>query len=245
MIKLFRNIRKSLLNEGKTRNYLKYAIGEIILVVIGILIALQVNNWNVHKKDLVFEREILGQIRENLIRDRESLSEINKINKRAVYASNQLLDSIRRMTNPDSIPYWLAAVAQFSRFHPITNSYEVLKSKGLEIITNKKLRLELGKYYDDQVNQAIQDLGDIEYAFNNEWLPLLENHIEEFKFGKIVILDNENAFFRRTRALKFLILNYDNYNACSKDVTKVIGQINKILIRIPENPKPDAHDQDL
>ncbi len=103
----------------------------------------------------------------------------------------------------------------------------------------------MGKYYDDQVNQAIQDLGDIEYAFNNKWVPLLENHIEEFKFGKIVILDNENAFFRRTGALKFLILNYDNYNACSNDVTKVIDQINKILIRIPEKPKPDAHDQDL
>jgi len=46
MIKIFRNIRKSLLNEGKTGKYFRYAIGEIILVVIGILIALQVNNWN-------------------------------------------------------------------------------------------------------------------------------------------------------------------------------------------------------
>jgi len=44
MIKLFRNIRKQLLNQGKTTNYLKYAVGEIVLVVIGILIALQINN---------------------------------------------------------------------------------------------------------------------------------------------------------------------------------------------------------
>jgi len=46
MIKLFRNIRQKLVAEGKTTNYLKYAIGEIVLVVIGILIALQINNWN-------------------------------------------------------------------------------------------------------------------------------------------------------------------------------------------------------
>jgi len=46
MIKFFRSIRQNLLNEGKTSKYLKYAIGEIILVVIGILIALQINNWN-------------------------------------------------------------------------------------------------------------------------------------------------------------------------------------------------------
>ena len=52
MIKFFRNIRKSLLNEGKTSKYLKYAIGEIVLVVIGILIALQINNWNEHRKGL-------------------------------------------------------------------------------------------------------------------------------------------------------------------------------------------------
>ena len=46
MIKFFRTIRKNLISEGKTVNYLKYAIGEIVLVIIGILIALQINNWN-------------------------------------------------------------------------------------------------------------------------------------------------------------------------------------------------------
>ena len=58
MIKFFRHIRKSLLMEnppvgraGKTGKYFKYAIGEIILVVIGILIALQINNWSEGRKD--------------------------------------------------------------------------------------------------------------------------------------------------------------------------------------------------
>jgi len=50
MIKFFRNIRQNLLNEGKTSRYLKYAIGEIILGMIGILLALQVNNWNDERK---------------------------------------------------------------------------------------------------------------------------------------------------------------------------------------------------
>jgi len=50
MIKFFRNIRQNLLNEGKTSKYLKYAIGEIVLVVIGILIALSINNWNDQRK---------------------------------------------------------------------------------------------------------------------------------------------------------------------------------------------------
>lgn len=50
MIKFFRKIRQKLLSENKFRNYVLYAIGEIILVVIGILIALQINNWNEKQK---------------------------------------------------------------------------------------------------------------------------------------------------------------------------------------------------
>ena len=58
MIKFFRKIRQKLLAEGlpagqagKAVNYLKYAIGEIVLVMIGILLALQINNWNEHRKN--------------------------------------------------------------------------------------------------------------------------------------------------------------------------------------------------
>ena len=50
MIKCFRKIRQNLLSEGKTGKYIKYAIGEIVLVVIGILIALTINNWNENRK---------------------------------------------------------------------------------------------------------------------------------------------------------------------------------------------------
>lgn len=59
MIKFFRNIRQSLLNEGKNSKYFKYAIGEIVLVVIGILIALQINNWNENRKENRIENELI------------------------------------------------------------------------------------------------------------------------------------------------------------------------------------------
>ena len=62
MIKFFRHIRKNLIERGKTGKYFKYAIGEIILVVIGILIALQINNWNEEKKLKIQEGEALAEI---------------------------------------------------------------------------------------------------------------------------------------------------------------------------------------
>ncbi|WP_445383015.1 DUF6090 family protein [Robiginitalea sp. IMCC43444] len=67
MIKFFRRIRQKLLSEGNTGKYLKYAIGEIILVVIGILIALAINNWNEAKKSENEIVEIIEQLKDDLI----------------------------------------------------------------------------------------------------------------------------------------------------------------------------------
>ena len=69
MIKFFRKIRKNLLNEGKTTRYFKYAIGEIVLVVIGILIALQINTWNESRKQHLADVEFLKYIKSELSRD--------------------------------------------------------------------------------------------------------------------------------------------------------------------------------
>ena len=65
-MKFFRKIRQDLLSGGKTRKYLKYAIGEIILVVIGILIALQINNWNETNKLNRRELTLLSELKTNL-----------------------------------------------------------------------------------------------------------------------------------------------------------------------------------
>jgi hypothetical protein len=69
MIKFFRKIRQDLLSEGRVAKYLKYAVGEILLVVIGILIALQVNNWNEGRKERILERQYLERLVQDLQRD--------------------------------------------------------------------------------------------------------------------------------------------------------------------------------
>ena len=71
MIKFFRKIRQNLLAEGKTGKYLKYAVGEIVLVVIGILIALQINNWNGNRKQQIKLQQIYHEILADLKRERD------------------------------------------------------------------------------------------------------------------------------------------------------------------------------
>jgi len=81
MIKFFRKIRYDLMEKNKTGKYLKYAIGEIILVVIGILIALQINNWNEHRKIKNAEIQILHNLKTELNFNLEELKVINKQHK--------------------------------------------------------------------------------------------------------------------------------------------------------------------
>ena len=74
MIKLFRKIRQRLLSEGKTGKYFKYAIGEIVLVVIGILIALQINDWNDQRKLKQQEQTYYCKISEDLKTDIKNIN---------------------------------------------------------------------------------------------------------------------------------------------------------------------------
>ena len=71
MIKFFRKIRQKLINEGNLKKYLIYAIGEILLVVIGILIALQINNWNENLKDRKDELNGLIDLKDEFINNRQ------------------------------------------------------------------------------------------------------------------------------------------------------------------------------
>ena len=79
MIKFFRKIRQKMLTENKFSKYLIYAIGEIILVVIGILIALSINNLSNHNKDRKLEKQYISSLINDLQADSIAISEIKKI----------------------------------------------------------------------------------------------------------------------------------------------------------------------
>src|SRR5210317_2044200 len=101
MIKFFRKIRQNLLMENKTGKYLKYAIGEICLVVVGILIALQINNWNESRKDNLRERAILIQIEEEY---RANLAQLEaKMQMRSLVVTSGL-SLLKYMNTPKIIP---------------------------------------------------------------------------------------------------------------------------------------------
>jgi hypothetical protein len=228
MIPFFRKIRKTLADDNKPIKYLRYAIGEIILVVIGILIALQINNWNENRKNKVFEKEILTQIQENLKNDKLALEEIVTNFSKAVKSSEKILNSQVSQKTQDSINIWLGAIIQFDRFQPLTNAYEVLKSNGLDKISNKKLRFLLGRYYDDEASHMIKSTNDIEIAFNDHWIPILFEEMVEFEFKKSVELKDYSILLKPSKAQNILKLNRDNLASGINRIKRGLATIQEI-----------------
>lgn len=99
MIKFFRKIRQNLLSEGKTGKYFKYAIGEIVLVVIGILLALQINNWNEDRKQDIEQKALLKKFSQDLLEDYSSY----ETNMQEYSETNALHQNLFDMVLNDSI----------------------------------------------------------------------------------------------------------------------------------------------
>jgi predicted small secreted protein len=94
MIKFFRKIRYNLMEQNKTSKYFKYAIGEIILVVIGILIALQINTWNQKRIDKNQEREVITKLHKDFKENKKNLKGFIISNKNEMNANKELMNLI-------------------------------------------------------------------------------------------------------------------------------------------------------
>lgn len=172
MLTFFRRIRQGLLNSGATRKYLLYAIGEIALVVIGILIALQINNWNEYRNERETEEKVLKELVENLETNIQRL-QFNIERGKTDNAFSEVIISVIDQETPysDSLdkyfPLALNAVDEglFLSFV----GYESLKNTGFEIIQDDQLRNEIitlfeGTYKDlraryDRIQWASNELG--------------------------------------------------------------------------------------
>lgn len=127
MIKFFRKIRQNLLSEGKTGKYLKYAIGEIVLVVIGILIALQINNWNEQRAINRNINQYLGAIIQDMKLDIGSLEASRQYHVFRVHSGIYLLNqhdpdfNLSFLPDNNNLPKW--EQPSWRWHNPIPTSY--------------------------------------------------------------------------------------------------------------------------
>ncbi|HEY5688165.1 MAG TPA: DUF6090 family protein [Yeosuana sp.] len=167
MIKLFRNIRQNLIIENKTGKYLKYAIGEIVLVVIGILIALQINNWNEERKRLRQENTILLSLKFDFLESKNRLQETMKQQKVSInrcIALIEMFEGKRPIAPNDTIKKFLTFGAYtWFREELVTGAYDALINAGdSELIKNDELTRDMAEFF----SIAKSDFEDQESSMN-------------------------------------------------------------------------------
>ncbi|MBC2839839.1 DUF6090 family protein [Robiginitalea sp. SC105] len=176
MLRFFRQLRQQLLTENRFSKYLLYALGEILLVVIGILLALQIDNWNEEQKDRRTELGIIKNLKEefqvNLLEldgVLEGLNTTKEANVQLMGFFGKPVDELN-LINIDSVMY---LSVEFQRFIPAQNALtDLLQSGRLQLITNESLKNLL---YDWSriLSQADESYSGIDQKLEVDILPFL------------------------------------------------------------------------
>lgn len=184
MIKFFRKIRQNLIMENKTGKYFKYAIGEIILVVIGILIALQINNWNEQKRKNTLEGEYYCRLLEDAEQDLEQINQFVELSKDRLRASNQALrllknKEVKKVDIGKQLALSITAI--YSDFSPNDSAFEDLKSgANLNIIKDKTVTKAINNYFN-----KVKTYSSIIIVNANNALDVYNTNQDHFNSGRI------------------------------------------------------------
>ncbi|QRM88091.1 hypothetical protein FG167_02250 [Lacinutrix sp. WUR7] len=163
MIKFFRKIRYDLMEKNKTGKYLKYAIGEIVLVVIGILIALSINNWNETRKQKGTTNSIYFIVKEDLIND---ISEIDSFLKYYDEVRKPSFETVlnTKLTKEDWLknPQYISVIDGYKDFSINQRGSELLKNQSVLIVnTEQNLASEINLFYNQhivEIDVSIEEL---------------------------------------------------------------------------------------
>lgn len=170
MLKLFRKIRQKLVKKGKVKSYLLYAIGEIMLIVIGILIALQVTNWNESKKDKKIEHTYLEAMKVEVEENQKKLERVIKKNDKGIENAEKLVELLNQppsdVLNVEISKLFNEIFKYKIKNNPNTGVLEdIINSGNLNKISNFQLRNIIASwevYYSQVTIQeaSIQDIRD-------------------------------------------------------------------------------------
>ena len=157
MIRFFRTIRQRLLAQGRIVRYLTYAIGEILLVVIGILIALQVNNWNQQRNREAQEVKMLKELALNLRADsadhRDNIEFYDGVARAAEIIKRTMLE---RTPWHDSMEVHYGYLLRHGLATFNTSAYDNLRSIGFDLISNDSIRIALTNLHAINYTQVLK-----------------------------------------------------------------------------------------
>jgi hypothetical protein len=223
MIKFFRKIRKQLLAENKFSKYLLYGIGEIALVMIGILLALQVNNWNEEKKDglraLSHLKEIKAELLFDLIQMDTVVSYLDAVDQAGLYLNDFLSNKLEKIDSAKLKDAYMR-IGHLSVFNVTEIAYNNLLSSGeINFIQNDSIKQLLGflhnegkwdrSYHDGRMQQIYNDYSNY---INKHTEPLMVRHFFQKEFKS----NFESKFNATTRSIDDFSIDWNELRKDSK-----------------------------
>lgn len=238
MIKIFRRIRHTLIKEGKTITYFKYAVGEIFLVVVGILIALYINNWNEERKDRIEESELLQQLHNEFLYNKRQFQNTVSGDRLIIKGCEKIIAMfpISLGSTPlDSLEeYGNYSLYNFT-FNPSQGTINsIINTSSFSLIQNDTLRNQL-ILWQDLVEDYKEDEIDANRFLNDYYFPYAVEHFSlgnfsdpRVNFSEMKTLKFENMIRRRKSTIDSFF-----QNGKVRRITQVIDEI--IRLSAPAN----------
>ncbi len=210
MFKFFRNIRQNLIRNGQTRRYVFYALGEIALVVIGILLALQIDSWQTErmqrKKEILYLKEIRTNLEDDFGNVAYSIAHNQRKDSIIQLCLTSILEGSSDAESMMTILGNMPALAEFSVYTPNRVAFDnMLSAENIDLISNDSLRTNISKFYSEgNLLFGMQDrVKDLTRKFVDNTTPLLMNRESiELIFGKSSEFDSaEDLGFRKNNTL--------------------------------------------
>ena len=235
MLNIFRQTRKHNSGNSHRRNYVFYAIGEIALVVVGIVIALQIDNWNNQRIESKIEREILKELRASLNNDLLKYQHNKQHIKQIEEKVSRLQTILTKGESSPDIDSLFGAVYGILRFEVNTASYEELKSHGINLISDDDIRRLTVRIYDTHL-KLIQHMNKIEDSVILEALrPFYLQNFTHIRFSETATAKNleeilQDDYFLNLVDYRLTVLRSQHFNT----YPQIIADMSELLNRIDQ-----------
>jgi hypothetical protein len=213
MIRLFRKVRNQLLSDEKYSMYILYASGEIALVMVGILLALQIDNWSDHRKTQKELSEICEEIHDDLALDTASISRILSERMLDIQAQQRVIHAVQNdLAYSDQIQNDLGRLMLKRSVPLVTSGFNLLKESKLISMEDRILRTALIGYYEQVVIRMKEEFQDDGFEFETVWLPYVRQNFREWKFGNYGVPADWESMRDDPYFLNTLQMNLNNIN---------------------------------
>lgn len=235
MIPIFRKIRKKMADDNEPMKYARYAIGEILLVVIGILIALQINNWNEERKESLAIKNVLIEIKEDLIEDRAELERNIELRTADFEAQKRIINVLETNSSfNENVRSDLGRIHLARNVFSASKGYDLLKELNLGALRDKELRVLLTRYYERDIAWVHREYADDKMEFENFWLPYARMHFKEWVFGDYAIPHDYSQILNDQTLLTATKMNSNNLNMTISAYKSALNTAINLINQLPD-----------